>query len=1739
MNKLFKILLITILLLSATPPISVLAAQDIEVSVVRTGDTFLLYEKKDPITIKSGEFASKGFNRSVNEYKTEDILTVIGHMQGYPDSIKYGSAKNKWLSSSNDPFAEIFKEQHGKDVKGYTNEKEVLLDVFTYEIVKRVNLINDNDELRKMKNQLKVINYDRTISKAMQEALDGLGVQDGLKGFQKSIEDKIGELNAKAAAGTASEYIEVEYINKTDSSSIKIDQWYFAHRLAVIMTWDKAPGYTVYDEIIDTLKLTGKSQEEYATDLWKKINASSMEDYEKASIYNVFKMRTSITKDIDLDEPTLDGQEPNLQAEDHVKQVYEEFQEYINDTYPDATAALKSRYTFDLRLRYHYYASQMSGDAEGIPIVNPFTQDSGSDAHYFAVDIPNFSENVTHPEQYSMFNNVIQELPFAREFILNGVLKDITDDNKGSTEVLEAVGYLRALKAGVVFLEGIGDPSLEGAIKYWYEGTPSMETIYQTVLSMGLIEDLDNSSTPINDERPLSKYFSVEDAKLSLHLRIGIAQSARYIPLKTNVYEPSTYNGIDNDTFFDEFHYIWGYNRKALYIDTSARAAVNTYNTGKVGGLKVATLKDIIDNGNDIVLYSDTEFYNTNKLLSIEEKAHKAKEDAIQAANNAQAEIESKWGTAQVILSFDLERIVKYKVSTVWDEFSGKVTEYALATRDFIMKSVNPEDELFLAKEDIEENLNKEEYSVMKPFAVTSAIYRDKPTKEFLEKAGVEPVFVASKSLDKITGTEYKDKSSSVNYALVENIRSNKLIDYKSSLDYNSPVYLDIYGNIITSTGYVVIPAASNATMYKQYNPYNAGFISTYGKEMYLDKEYTFPDIYDGSTRDYESKVFEVDEELQSWVFKPISIDSLVDLNQLSTSDEDTLKTLYALTRKSIDGTDWDNERFISNVLIEVMRGAPLEDIDLEAEGIKPDNKISQSGILQAYKLDQLKDTLSTKSQNALLSLPNPAFMPGVEYIVYFGYKIGIVIMLIMIFIQIFIMTMRNAFSMVSILKIIGSVALTIVALFLIPWIMNVTYYESNKLLLQDETVKISMLNLEKEEAGVEIGVTDIQPTEIDTELLIRLAKLDMPWSDIIEDVIKFDDDILNMEDLYDRYASSELVSLEEDVKKINSGLYIDVKDIYSSSYVVFEPTFKNLYQQTSGTTPISFYMPYYVILDSLIMGVNEYNMTNGTFSYTTNTFEGGKIKSIGLIDDFLLSDTFMKNEENVDFLFLRQLYGEDYDVDDFNPFSEEDIEAMQKSLWYNDNITPEELYGNIEELNRKARSFIINNRELLGRLSDETFIKVMSMHLALEYNKLFNVGTANSLEIFNLSPDDLVRLSVAPSLQVMEGSTFSYSRFIYEVSGQVGVYLAAILEVILFVSGYVKPIVTLLMFGVLFVNVFLYKLVFRMETETTKGTLYTVFYMCLLNLLYSVILKVSLLLPSMGIPSGVSMMAQIALHTVFLAGYVVVITMVISDFANYGATNFNAMHMKIKELTIDKLGKGSRDSKSYDRGGDAEDVWEYYDDMHKRDKQKQYDIEYPSNFTSKTADRLNREYRESQQESKEDKEYKKETSRKYIASTAALMNKSPNETNEEYEKRIEAFREVERNPENFTLDEIKERGGYIVELTGQDGERTTYDSDFKTTSVRETTDPSGNRTTKINQETIYPFKEVNEPAQHKPVTRGYEEATYPSKEEVERVREERSSRKNKNREEEVADVYDRLNDDNTQKNIDNLLNRK
>lgn len=1143
------------------------------------------------------------------------------------------------------------------------------------------------------------------------------------------------------------------------------------------------------------------------------------------------------------------------------------------------------------------------------------------------------------------------------------------------------------------------DYKIDGEVLTLKGGTSfnSMQKIWEAIQNDESFIDSVDDTTPIDDgtgdeetlqESKVLPWFFKDytfvsggnsTGQLSDEYIQGIAYTAMLVPMKSNVYSQEWQNLIQG-TFYEDFYKEWGFHRKALYIDLSAGAGEAFYNSGKVskGDTKVCTLRDIVEAADDVVLYLDDNFYNVAELNANDSLVQTYLVNQPQEAdagllstfwyNYTAPLVEESYNT-----SFD--EIMKTGASLnyskpfyeLMNKFNNSHKYYSNATVD------NPgnEDGAVLSSGKINYYLDPEQtgsevYTPLQGYALVSSIYRDGSMYSLANSREVRyPVFVASDSAAFATGATNEMMSTIFNWALIKNLEESMPIGYTGNLDYDCPVYMDILGNIVTESGTVVVPAMANATLMDtdEFIPVQpgAGLWAIYGSG------YRIP--YETSTRAQQKyeKLYTFlgytmtpNEDEKCFVPKARKFelnDSSIDMSRISIQDKDTLQQLsdyaynYILKSHNSGDTFYNFPAYV-NVCLEVMRGAPIENIDKEVEGLGVTKSVDRSGIVAAAKLEELNNSLKSAGENTTIALPNLAFMPGFNYIALLVFKVLVLVVIIVNMSIVYIDATSESLSLGTIWRCLSSIIITMLTVMTVPALFEATYYQSNRALLQDESTLISMLNLEKEESGVEIGVTEIREPQIDTELYLKLQRIDVPWYNLFYNSITTDS-YKTLNQLYETYAKEHsAISFMDDVEVKNDGVYISVADVYKSSSVDFRMNqeVKELVQ-TAGTktTTFSFYSPYYAILDALIRNVNYFNAnpwdedqentaTKGWYAYSIKEQSGGRIKTVGLAEQYFKSSRFMESTDR-DITGMRTAYrniatfDQSLDMATGTLFSDADRAAFENAYWYPTGISETELEKRVEYLEKEARVFVSKYKDLLGKISDETFLKVMAMHLAVEHNKIFGCEYASTYEIYNLSNDDLMRLSIADRSDVMTTSTLSYPRFVYSVGGTPTVFAAAVLTMIMWVSGLVKPILVIVAFITIFISVFVFKVCMRKPGTSLYGYFITALLLGATNILYSVILKLSMFLPTIGMTPFMCVIIQCIIQIVYMIVLLSVVWTAFKDWRDLGMTRYAN---KMQDMQVGMFKFLNRKNKNADNpfyGGTTkqstpEKNWEYYDNM-------------------------------------------------------------------------------------------------------------------------------------------------------------------------------------------------------------------
>ena len=1049
-------------------------------------------------------------------------------------------------------------------------------------------------------------------------------------------------------------------------------------------------------------------------------------------------------------------------------------------------------------------------------------------------------------------------------------------------------------------------------------------------------------------ETPFGYFFN--DEGLADSLKSGLRESAKFLPMQTNVYDPSTWAHADTAWLLN-YYAKFGYFRKVLYIDTAQDAAVAFGNTGGRGQLAVATLEDLLQD-KDVVLYLDDNLYNVNTLseligkswdrlgqddsqdsrsnlgklgglitglweISMPELAKTGEKTAYSTrlSEKAAKDQNTTWGG--MFLTYDGDTAAR-EITTETDaqdeatdagtepeveEQDVPRTQYAASTDSGEISYYLYPDYLWNETENkqVEEDDNGNvprttEYTPLFGLAVLSAVYKDNSLKNTLNSvlSSNTPVFVSSGSAPYVCDTL---RTSIYNYMLLRNLEAQIPVDYAANLDMTSPLYMDVFGNILTESGYVVVPAAANATLWgSDYVPRNAAFFACYGDAWNLPVHGT------EASAEVEQMLTGGDEPLfgkseDEKVFVPNALrtkDLTVNVAMLSTANVKALDDVADTFVLWLKGGSYSLPKW-KMIITEVLRGAPIESIDKQFEGIQTDVNYTRNGLIIADKLETLCNAIAPAGQNASLAIPNPAFIDGIEIIVFFVYKLLILAVLIIWMVNVYLDATAGTIGLKTGFKCIGVVVLVLALITGVPKIFEISYYESNKLLLQDETEYLLMLNTEKKANGQEIGVTKVRPPETGTTLYLHLADVEMPWWDLLSK-IGLSAGYKSLDEMYKDHTNKHPLAYSEHAVTRNGGIYISTDQLFDSAGVQFSPLTKQLYITGDGNTPASYYTPYYWFLNCITDNISSWSKEKNAIAYTTKAQRGGELKTLGYSKLYFESEEF--TDDYADYFHLYQLY--DVTTERVYPQVDPDGPTMPKlrdSQWchYNSEQISEQGYKDrIERLQEYAKMWVANNRGMIGRVSDETFLKCFALSCAMEHNRLFNTQRADYLEIQQLSNEDLLRLSIADHNKVMSNSSMSYARFVYTTGGTIACYLAAILEMVTLVSSWVKPACTLLVFCIACISIFVLKLILRKGNKSIMGYILTITLMCSVNVVGAAVTKLSMFLPSTGFTPALCILLQVVVQIAYIFLQLKIVSFALRDWRNIGYQQYEHQFNKL-----------------------------------------------------------------------------------------------------------------------------------------------------------------------------------------------------------------------------------------------------
>lgn len=1202
-------------------------------------------------------------------------------------------------------------------------------------------------------------------------------------------------------------------------------------------------------------------------------------------------------------------------------------------------------------------------------------------------------------------------------------------------------------------------------------------------------------SGELSVKNPLGKFFASEDGnhQTSIAWNKGFALSSSYIPFITNVYDIALYdeNIINDRDWLIEFFYRYGFYRKALYISQDPDIVVNNA-IGKTSnsGTKVCTLEDLLNYDRDIILYIDTNFYNSDIIStalnrtdyttirqSIEE-TQRDYQDKLQQAASAHEEdtaindelnqnYQYDGNYIDEVLNLSTDSILKTNgMATYSVELARNVTQ--LGQTEDVSKTIY--DAYILSGESIigkDSVFDLYEYSPMTGYAIISAIYRDYNMFNLANSNhGTKTImFESSKNIVNNANVSDEKYYPFYNYIALSSLESLMSINTDTKLDLQSPVFIDIFGNIITESGYVIIPAAANATYSQKYwSQYTMAWayytkngifdsdithyskkalefltggasrltqtgVSTYDTlnetDTIIDENgeaktvvYTSEDLMN-LQEDIKRAPFAIDYGRQELYQKDTVLNAgttraIVQWKTINATSE-TVKTLFfddAYYNKARKMFNVDSDKIVT-LILEVLRGAPLENIDYVKEKINPKSN-DKIAIVGAWALDALTNAVEYKEGgvNSTLSMPNVAFMPYLKYVVYFALKIALALLIGVFIFNLFRAGVKNRLGLKYVGKLIFTCVVVASAVYILPMSVSWSYDKANSLLLTAEASDILMYNEVRKQNEQEIGVTEIKPISSNTELYMEVGSAEIDWSKLLSKGL-LTNEYASFEDIFEDSKQNSIYTGNKMVDLIGSKYYISCSNILDSTVISYSPgthaltnsliahdsgsdedygkvgktlkiiagesdgvgqksttqgtsesiniigynedstiagqeetakvsdsTRTEMYENSLGTelaenkavwvpddTAIySFVSPYYYFVDQLVANINFYNTTHEITSNTWSVDRNGVVQTYDTASAYLLDTEFM--EEGYDLFNLYHICNTTNNLPIHNPvidtsivgysnmgFTAEelsnmsaediknnsmytvmsDISKMRSSEWYTaDNYEEEEISQKISNVYEYTRNYVANHKDVLGKIPDESLIKIIAFVTAVKFNQEFNTMHADSIKLMQVDNQDLFRFMVTDFKGVYMDYPYSFGRFVLNNSSILGIILSALLILVTVLCNFIKPALIVIMFIIIIINIVFRKLLFQKENQGIEGYFIGCALFMAVNLIYALLLKVCFIIPKTNLPVVAAVLITILVQLLYLVAVVILIGIQVKDWRNGGWNKFRSIGSSI-----------------------------------------------------------------------------------------------------------------------------------------------------------------------------------------------------------------------------------------------------
>lgn len=1051
-------------------------------------------------------------------------------------------------------------------------------------------------------------------------------------------------------------------------------------------------------------------------------------------------------------------------------------------------------------------------------------------------------------------------------------------------------------------------------------------------------------------DEPLGTFMNVSRSDMSEFWKEGYALSSLYVPFETNLYDGSTVTYSELTTDWRVFYYKYGFYRKALLVNTDPSAVINEVISGQKSGYRFATLRDLIYPTDDVVLTVDTNFYNAEKVqeaidrvdytslrgTTLEQTGESEEGNVISnAVSKLQNSIEDSLGlSAESILKHNSVNYYSNDVAINVTHMEEHAEWYDLAAHVY--------DAYLLSPDEIVAKINEDEYTPTQSFAVVCAIYRSEllwNTVLSVLNSTDKEIFKASKGIINLNDNNFSGSESQfpytcyLNYLMLEGLE--KLMKNSSSgqIDLNAPIFCDIFGNIITESGYVVIPACANATIAgNEWTPYNIGFGTAIGggeheikgcsdfQEWMTGLVLLDPKVYsnEGSwkaeiqpgTTTVSTKYSSHDKcsgyftkTLNGYMLKPAIITDdfgqsvYMNWGSLNVNGGILKNVLYHKTYK--DGSVNKYSDKVINMVIEVLRGAPIDNIDYMKEGIDNSLEISKAGVYLAYKLEDLLNTFydNKTGNNSMVNYQNLVFVTGFEYIILYIYKLAFAGMILGLFVHLYLDAVKQRIGIRSALEFVFTIACLIFCITLVPDLITYSYYKANRTLLSDDIGYLSTLSYAKELDGSEINVTSLDKPNTTSKIYLKLEDIKFDWIDATLNVL-FKNTYETVSDLYEESIEESAIAAQENVVREGDSLYYPIDTLFDDSVLVLNKSENGTgstfsLQYTGDGDVVSFVCPYYVILQQFVQSVNAYNIYNNIEAMSASISSGenaGHVLTYDLLTQYFNSDIFLAEGYDIT--------GMHYVLEDASPavlyieppFDTIDLDRMEYSMWYPDQLSANERSEKVNRLEEYARLWVSDNKDLFGKLPDEVLIKSFALNMAIKFNQICNVPVGNSYEIIDIDSRDLFRMMIADNDKTYKYFSYGLARFTYECGGAISCIFMMFYIFIDVIIGYIKTIIMVVIIGLLLFNIIFRKLIFTKDSRCIEGYLITCAGIIIFNYMYSLLLALQFKLSEMTSVTALVIIFGILVQCIYVALMIGLVILTIKDWRNNGYGEYSAV---------------------------------------------------------------------------------------------------------------------------------------------------------------------------------------------------------------------------------------------------------